>query len=139
MKYPWEYFYQIILRETDLKNSLLLIFELLRLFAKTLTADGTYSLCNIWNLQELYQMQLSKKLRTFCLFFRSSLKSASNFQDFEKKMTLIAYIFSKLQTVKDMVRRMFRNSRFRAPIDTRHVKTAQKLMTSAWQLFYYIV
>ena len=30
-------------------------------------------------------MQLSKKLKTFCLFFCPFFKSASNFEDFESK------------------------------------------------------
>ena len=47
------------------KTSLLLIFELLRVFVKILTADHKYSLCYIWNLQVLSQMQLSKKLKNF--------------------------------------------------------------------------
>ena len=47
------------------KTSLLLIFELLRVFVKILTADHKYSLCYIWNLQVLSQMQLSKKVKIF--------------------------------------------------------------------------
>ena len=44
-------------------------------------------------------MQLSKNLKQFCQLFSQFLKSARNPKHFEKKMTLIAYIFSKLQTV----------------------------------------
>ena len=40
------------LTETDSKN---VIFELLRLFVKTMNADYKYSLYNPWNLQELIQ------------------------------------------------------------------------------------
>ena len=37
------------------------------------------------------------------------MKSALNFKHFEKKgMTLIAYVFSKLLTVKDIVREIFK-------------------------------
>ena len=52
-------------------------------------------------------MQLSKKLNTFCGFFSLFLKCASSFKHFEKKITLIAYLFLKLRTVKDLVRKMF--------------------------------
>ena len=31
---------------------MLVIFEPLRLFVKTLTADDKYSVCNIWNLSQ---------------------------------------------------------------------------------------
>ena len=89
------------------KPLLLLIFGLLQLFVKILTADDKYSLCNIWNLQDFIQMQLSKKLKSFVVFFLLFLKSASNFKHLTKTMNLIAYAFWKFQTVKDMVRQMF--------------------------------
>ena len=90
------------------------VSDILTLRVKTLAADYKYSLLvivricrnNFWNLQELYQMQLSKMLKPFCQFFSPFFKSASHFQYFEKKMTLPACLFSKLQTAKDMVRRM---------------------------------
>ena len=49
-----------------MKPLLLVIFKLLRLFVETLTAGDKHCLCNIWNLQDLIQTELSKKLRTFC-------------------------------------------------------------------------
>ena len=42
----------VILTETDSEN---VIFELLRLFVKTMNADYKYSVYNTWNLQELIQ------------------------------------------------------------------------------------
>ena len=54
-------------------------------------------------------MQLSKKLKNFCHFFSPFLKSASYFKYFEdEKMTLIAYVFPKLQITKEMVSPMFK-------------------------------
>ena len=41
---------------------------------------------------------------TYSALFASFLKSTSNFEHFEKEMTLIAYVFLKLQTAKDVVR-----------------------------------
>ena len=82
-----------------------MIFGPLRLFVKTLTAGDNYSLCNIWNLQDLSQMHLSKKVKTFCGIFSPFFKSASNFGHFEKKYySHSLYVFPKLQTVKDMFR-----------------------------------
>ena len=52
---------------------------------KTLTADHKYSLCCIWNLKVLYQMQFSKKLKTFSEVFCRFSKSSSNFEHFGKK------------------------------------------------------
>ena len=120
------------------KPLLLVIFEVFWLFVIILTADDKYSLFNIWNLAELNEIQLSKNLTTYCLFFSPLLKSASNCKHFEKKMTLITYVFLKLQTVKDMVREMFKPPRFRALFDSQHLKAPQTLMKSAWQHFYYI-
>ena len=53
---------------------ILLICGILGLFFNTLTANENYSLCNSENLLQLIQMQL------------------------KRKMTLIAYVFQKLQT-----------------------------------------
>ena len=111
------------------------IFEPFWLFVKTLTPDDKYSLCNVWNLAELNEIQLSKKLTRCSLFFPPFLNSASNCQHFERKMTLIDYIFPKLQTVKDMFRQIFEKPRFRALFDSQHLKAFQTLMKSAWRHF----
>ena len=84
-------YYFVTLRENDLEN--LSAIELLRLFVKTLTANDKYSLCNIWNLQELSQIQLPKNIKTLSQFFCQFLKSESNFQNLEKKIACIAYVF----------------------------------------------
>ena len=47
-------------------------------------------------------MQLSEKLETFSPFFIAFLESALNFEHFEKKMSLIAQVFLKLLTPKDV-------------------------------------
>ena len=53
-------------------------------------------------------------------------------------MTPIAYVFSKLRTVKDVVRQMPKKPRFRTPFDIQHAECSQKLVKSAWQHLYYI-
>ena len=50
------------------------------------------------------KMTLWKKQKKFSEFFRAFFKSTSNFKHFQRKMTLIAYVFPKLQTPKDVVR-----------------------------------
>ena len=50
------------------------------------------------------QMHLSEKQQTFSEFFCAFFKSTSTFEHFQKKITLIAYVFSKLPTLKDVVR-----------------------------------
>ena len=83
--------------------SLLVICEVLGLFANTFTVDEKYSLLNRENLPQPFRMQLSKKQKIFSQFFAPFLKSTSNFEDFEKKMTLTADVFQKFKTPKYMV------------------------------------
>ena len=71
-------------------------------------------------------MQLSKRQKLF-FFFATFLKSASNFKHFDQKMTIIAYVFPKLLTVKDMVRQMFKYRGFRGFFQIQHVKASQTL------------
>ena len=67
-----------------------------------LTANYEYSRSNTDNLPLPVQMQLSEKLETFSRFFIAFLESALNFEHFEKKMSLIAQVFLKLLTPKDV-------------------------------------
>ena len=68
----------------------------------TLTANYEYSRSKTDNLQLPVQMQLSKKPETFSQFFIVFLQSALNFEHFEKKMSLIAPVFLKLLTPKEV-------------------------------------
>ena len=68
----------------------------------TLTATYEYSRNKTDNLQLPVQMQLSGKLKSFSRFFIAFSESALNFEHFEKKMSLIAQVFPKLLTPKDV-------------------------------------
>ena len=57
------------------------------LFVTTLTPDDEYCLRNRENLRQSIQIQLSKKQKNLRQSFAILLKSASNFEHFEKKMT----------------------------------------------------
>ena len=107
-------------------------------FFKTLTADDMYSLLSRDNLKQPNQMHLSQKQKTFPQFFCAFLKSTSNFQDSEKKMTVIAYVFPKLRTPKYVVREMHKKSRFRRPVDRQHGKRVETLIQSQRQHLYHI-
>ena len=74
------------------------------------------------------QMHLSQKQKIFSEFFSAFFKSALNFEYFEKKMTLIAYVFPKLTTTKNVLRQMSKSFHFREPIDRRHSKWAKALI-----------
>ena len=48
-------------------------------------------------------MQLSEKVKTFSQSFIAFLESTLNFEHFEKEMSLIAQVFLKLLTPKDVL------------------------------------
>ena len=74
------------------------------------------------------QMHLSQKQKIFSEFFSAFFKSALKFEHFQKKMTLIAYVFPKLTTTKKVLRQMSKSSRFTEPVDRRHGKWAEALI-----------
>ena len=71
------------------------------------------------------QMHLSQKEKTFSRLFSKIFESALNFEHFQKKRTLIAYVFPKLPTTKNVLRQMSKSSRFRERVDRRHGKQAE--------------
>ena len=53
-------------------------------------------------------------------------------------MSLIADVFPKLGTPKNLVRSMSRKSRFKGSFGKEHGKRAQTLLKSSWQYLYHI-
>ena len=103
-----------------------------------MTADDKYSLLNKDNLTQPIQIHSSKNQKTFSQVFSAFLKSRLNVEHFQKKTTLIAYAFPKLQTAKDGVREVSKKFHFRRPFDKRYGKRSQTLFNSAGQHPYYI-
>ena len=68
-----------------MKNSLLVICTILRLFVNTVTADDKYSLFNRDNLRQPIQVQFPQQQKTFSQFFSAVSKSRLNFEHFQKK------------------------------------------------------
>ena len=83
---------------------MLVLGKIPSLFLNTLTDDDKYSLLYRDNLTQQIQIQLSQKQKTFSEFFAEFLKSTLNFEHFEKKMTLIADVFPKLPSPKNVIR-----------------------------------
>ena len=83
-------------------------------------------------------MQLSQKQGTWSQFFCGFLKSSLNFGHFQKKMTLIAQIFPKLRTPKNMVRSISKKFRFKGSFGKQHGKQAQTLLKFERQHIYHI-
>ena len=116
LKFAWQNLYHNhwrVCRQLTFEKSLLVICKISRLFPNTLSADGKYSLLNRDNLTQPIQMQVSRKEKT-SEYFSAFSKSSSNFELFQiKKMSLIADVFPKLRTPKNLVRSMSKKSRFK--------------------------
>ena len=74
------------------------------------------------------QIHLSQKEKIFSDIFSAFFESALNSEHFQKMMTLIAYVFPKLPTTKNVLRQMSKSSLFREPVDRRHAKWAEALI-----------
>ena len=84
-------------------------------------------------------MQLSQKQKTFSEFFSKFLKSSFNFEHFQKnEKTLIADVFPKLGTPKNMVRSISKKFRFKGSFWKQHGKQAQTLFKFERQNIYHI-
>ena len=81
-------------------------------------------------------MLFSRKKKTFSEFLSSVLKSSLNLEHFQKeKMNLIADVFPKLRTLKNLVRSMPKKSRFRGSYKKQQRKCAQTLFKFEEHLF----
>ena len=79
---------------------------------------------------ETIQMHLPQELKFFSEFFSTFFESALNFEHFQKKIALIAYVFPELPTTKYVLRWISKNSRLRGPLDRLHGKRAETLIQS---------
>ena len=93
----------ITVKVIELQKSLLDTAKFFRPFLNTLTADDRYSLSSKSKWMETIQMHLSQKPKIFSELFGAFLESVLNFQHFQKKITLIAYVFPKLTTTKEVL------------------------------------
>ena len=79
-------------------------------------------------------MQVFGKQKTFSHFFSAFLKARLNFEHFQqKKITLIADVFPKLWTRKDLFRSISKESRLKGSFGKQHGKRAQTLLKFTWQ------
>ena len=88
----------------ELQKSILETWKFFSRFFNTLTEDDKYSLISTDNWMQTIQMHLSQKQKNFSEFFSAFFESELNFEHFQKKMTLIAYVFPKLPTTKHVLR-----------------------------------
>ena len=88
----------------ELQKSLLEMWKFFSRFFNTFTADDKYSLISTDNWMQTIQKHLSQKQNIFSEFSSAFFEYALNFEHFQKKMTLMAYVFPKLPTTKNMHR-----------------------------------
>ena len=120
------------------KKSLLVIWKILNLFLKTLSAVDKYSLLNRYNRTKAIQMQLSQKQKHFLNIFQHILNLVEILNILEKKITLIPYVFLSWRLPKNVVRSMSKKSRLRLPFQKEHAKRASTLLKSERQHLYHI-
>ena len=90
----------ITVKVLELKKSLLDARKFFRPFLNSLTADHKYSLISTHKWMQTIHMHLSRKQNIFTQFFSPFFESALNLEHFQKKMTLIAYVFPKFRPRK---------------------------------------
>ena len=79
-------------------------------------------------------MQVFGKEKTFSHFFSAFLKAPLNFEHFQQKnITLIADVFPKLWTRKDLFRSISKESHLKGSFGKQHGKRAQTLLKFTWQ------
>ena len=93
----------ITLKVTELQKFLLDTWKFFRPFLNTLTADDSSSLISKNKWMQTIHMHLSQKPKIFFELFCAFFEFVLNFQHFQKKATLIAYVFPKLPTTKDVL------------------------------------
>ena len=94
----------ITLKVIELQKSLLDTWKFFRPFLNTFAANYKYSLNSKDKWNQTIQLHLSQKQNIFPEFFSSFFESALNLEDFQKKMTLTAFVFPKLPTTTDVLR-----------------------------------
>ena len=94
----------ITVKVIEWQKSLLDSGKFFKPFLNTLTANDKYSLNSKDKWMQRIQMPLSQKQNIFPQFSSSFFESTLNFEHFQKKMTLTAYVFPKLPTTIDVLR-----------------------------------
>ena len=121
------------------KKSLLVKSKISKLFSNKLSADAKYSLLKWDNLMQPIQMQFSpKKQNIFSIFFVHFWNLVYILNISKKKTALIAHIFTKIPTPKNMVRSISKWSRFKGYFRKQHSKWAKTLFKFEWQHIYHI-
>ena len=108
----------IILREFDLEYVSLVLREVLWVFPNTLTANGKYPFQDCQNLPLPIQMLLSGNEKFFQYFLFDFRNLHQILYISKKRMIVTANVFPKSMTVKNLVRTLSIEHRFRGRFDS---------------------
>ena len=120
--------YWSLWRHFSSKKCLLIIFKILGLLFKPLTADDKYSLLNRGNLLQHFQSNYLRNKKYFLNFSLHFLNWNWILKFFSKEMTLRADVFLNWRTLNNAVRWKSKKSRFRGPFGNWHGKWAKTLL-----------
>ena len=96
--------YRSLWRQVSWKKSLLVLCKVLTMFVNILTTDDKRFLVNRDSLRQPINTQLSQKKNYFMNLFLQFWNLNKILKIFKKKMTLMADVFAKLRTPKNVVR-----------------------------------
>ena len=133
VKTPCERFFHVfpsLSRKLVWKMSPLVLGEILGVFVNTLNPESKYPVQDGENLEIPIQMQLSEKRKTFSQFFLPFLELHQFLNILKREMIVIANIFPKLETVKNLVRTLSKEQCFKTGFGSQHVKASQILAKS---------
>ena len=92
----------------------------------------------VWNCGSLFKCNYLKNEKRFLRFFFHWWNLRQILNNFKEKKIVIANVFPKLETAKDLVPPFSKNRHFRTSFDSQHVKGSQTLKKIAWEHLYHI-
>ena len=119
------------------KKSLLVWFVILRLFVNTLAADNKYSRCNLHNLTQI-QTPFSLKQKPILDLLLQFWNMHQIKKILNRKLSILAYIFPKLYTPKELITWTSKISCFRTPFSKQRFNGFQTLLKPARHYYYLI-
>ena len=120
------------------KMSPLFKFETQGVFVNTLAVITSILLGIVRICSSLFKSNYLKNEKPFLSFFFLLWNLHQILKTFGKEVIVIANMFSRLQTVKDLGRTLSQKRRFRTSFNSQYVKGSQTLVKSAWGNFYHI-
>ena len=139
-KSQWECFYHVfssLSGKLIWKKSPLVLGEIVGLFMKNWLpiTNILFKIARICNFKLKCNYLKNEKLFLHFLFHFSSLHQILNILN--EMIFVIANVFAKFQTVKNLIRPLSKKRRFRTHIDSQHVKASLILAKSSWECFYH--